>query len=764
MTNIKTLGALMGLMLLFGWNTLSAQFKVGSCAGSTHATLQSAFNDLTSSPVCGTATIDICAATYVDAPALLNGLTYCGTGGEVIIKKSTTVPGPLVLRITSTAYNRILELQGAKHVTFENIDFEVTYSSSRAMYWMLDLNNGSGDITFRNCTFTGFSLTGLGYVYSSGGIWAGIHVRDLDGDLTLENCEFQDGGCGVFVWDGMPGGPDQDVFVSNTEFHEQQFTGIYYLGECDSMSITNSTFHSHNPANKYQGLDIHNMPIGYLEVLDSEFEMYGKDHMIAIEDRSFYSRIEDNWIFGEESLKEFVGVLRWPALTECTIRRNSIYYFRGFLPEANDSSATGIHVQADYASTGGYPGTQWLEITDNTIGLDNHKNSRGITVKGINSGYAARLVVSRNEVQLNGRKALNNVFDRGISIEGEGVEIGNLEVVQNKVFSNYIVPSITAGIVVENIEQTGQMVLLNNSVSFNKAREYSTGIRLAHLTPSAAHTNFVGNNMISLPAIPLGGRGMGIDHVARTEIHHNSIHLWGSSVSATVNAIALDISGNDPFLTYDLGVRNNILSNSRGGRAIRINMASGVYSHDYNLLYNGATSFLGEYAGTIANSLTSWQSISGGGGNSVDGNPQFMGTSNLHINFSSPALGAASIYTYTGAAAMLNEDVDAETRGGLGGREIGADELFFLGKMGQSNFSPALEIFPNPSQGRITVRLPESEQVWNIQVLNLMGQTVRNHTSSAVNLKLDLSELPAGTYVVKASNGQTTYQQKLLLQ
>lgn len=64
-----------------------------------------------------------------------------------------------------------------------------------------------------------------------------------------------------------------------------------------------------------------------------------------------------------------------------------------------------------------------------------------------------------------------------------------------------------------------------------------------------------------------------------------------------------------------------------------------------------------------------------------------------------------------------------------------------------------LSVFPNPSQGLITVRLtgPQPGLYYQLRLRNIIGQEVRTialrpELTGAAGLPLDLSDLPAGLY------------------
>lgn len=65
-----------------------------------------------------------------------------------------------------------------------------------------------------------------------------------------------------------------------------------------------------------------------------------------------------------------------------------------------------------------------------------------------------------------------------------------------------------------------------------------------------------------------------------------------------------------------------------------------------------------------------------------------------------------------------------------------------------------LAVYPNPSSGMLT--LISSVAMQKIEVFNLLGQKMRQQSSTDNQLHLDVSSLPSGTYLVKVSNDEKT--------
>jgi Secretion system C-terminal sorting domain len=85
---------------------------------------------------------------------------------------------------------------------------------------------------------------------------------------------------------------------------------------------------------------------------------------------------------------------------------------------------------------------------------------------------------------------------------------------------------------------------------------------------------------------------------------------------------------------------------------------------------------------------------------------------------------------------------------------------------GTPTLTSALELFPNPAQGRVTLRLRDARtpllrvQVCDLRGAVLLDQPVRLQADEAA---LDISALPPGIYLVQASQGAARHVQRLLV-
>lgn len=83
-------------------------------------------------------------------------------------------------------------------------------------------------------------------------------------------------------------------------------------------------------------------------------------------------------------------------------------------------------------------------------------------------------------------------------------------------------------------------------------------------------------------------------------------------------------------------------------------------------------------------------------------------------------------------------------------------------------FEQGVSLFPNPTDGmlQITINLPEVVDGMQLRVTSLLGQTVLQRelgSLSRYNEQIDLSQLPAGTYLVELTNGSLQTNRKIVV-
>ncbi len=82
------------------------------------------------------------------------------------------------------------------------------------------------------------------------------------------------------------------------------------------------------------------------------------------------------------------------------------------------------------------------------------------------------------------------------------------------------------------------------------------------------------------------------------------------------------------------------------------------------------------------------------------------------------------------------------------------------------NLARYIELSPNPTQGIVTIIMPDQLKEAQVTVFDIAGKIVfdeNTRTDASQHIKLDMTDKQRGMYFVKISNGGTVFQSKLLL-
>lgn len=71
----------------------------------------------------------------------------------------------------------------------------------------------------------------------------------------------------------------------------------------------------------------------------------------------------------------------------------------------------------------------------------------------------------------------------------------------------------------------------------------------------------------------------------------------------------------------------------------------------------------------------------------------------------------------------------------------------------QENFSPVTAVFPNPTNGLLTIQLKEVNQPLTIQLLDLTGRVIISSSLNSMETSIDLSNYASGEYLLNVTSG-----------
>uniref|UniRef100_UPI00258A52D8 HYR domain-containing protein n=1 Tax=Algoriphagus sp. TaxID=1872435 RepID=UPI00258A52D8 len=229
----------------------------------------------------------------------------------------------------------------------------------------------------------------------------------------------------------------------------------------------------------------------------------------------------------------------------------------------------------------------------------------------------------------------------GISLQG----ISNLVVDENDILLTTTVANsrpITVGNITGSIQITSNKFIggAGNSANFQI------------LTATSLNKGLIANNFFS----SAGAVSVDLGNFTNINFYHNSIVNSGTGIGLQSAGGIAGIQG--------LRIINNLIKTGSGA-AIRIANTAPVESVDYNGYFTSG-SVLGILVNTGIENLSDWQLATGFDANTLNFDPQFISTTDLHA--SAPAFASTGI-----ALAEVTQDIDGESRDGVNPSR-GADE------------------------------------------------------------------------------------------
>ena len=139
----------------------------------------------------------------------------------------------------------------------------------------------------------------------------------------------------------------------------------------------------------------------------------------------------------------------------------------------------------------------------------------------------------------------------------------------------------------------------------------------------------------------------------------------------------------------------------------------------------------------------------------------------LYINWSamggsvtSAASNAASIQWNAGPSGTLMVS-ETDVNGCMASDSL-AVIILFVGV--DETHENAIAIFPNPASEMIQVRLPNGMESALIQLIDLKGSILKHQTSFVGTSSINVSDLPAGSYIMRLEVQEAVLHQTIIIQ
>lgn len=247
-------------LILFSLFLVSAKAQMsGSYTVSGHPSdnpdypsISAAIQALASAGMSGQVVLEIAAGTYEEFVTIPQ-ITGAANASRVILRGMGGDSQQVVLTSNAGyAANNTVTLNGADHISFENLTIATTSSNYCNLVY---LKNGVDDVVFDNVRFVGVDTMTATYsddkhlVYDSSGEWN-------DHDLHFTNCSFVNGYIALYLQGRNMNTPkDSGLIVENCSFTNQYAKSIYCTFQENVVIRGNVINNEKDLKNGYQGID-----------------------------------------------------------------------------------------------------------------------------------------------------------------------------------------------------------------------------------------------------------------------------------------------------------------------------------------------------------------------------------------------------------------------------------------------------------------------------------------------------------------------------
>ena len=217
--------------------------------------------------------------------------------------------------------------------------------------------------------------------------------------------------------------------------------------------------------------------------------------------------------------------------------------------------------------------------------------------------------------------------------------------------------------------------IIGNNIHGTGTSGFVYGIYWFNGGGTPAITGLVENNMVSVgyPGSTSSCYGLYMSNIGYMDVNHNTLLV---SAGGTASRAYYPASGGGN------NVKNNIFANYTGGYAIYLGNAFAVAQCDHNVLYSPAGN-IGYYNG-IQQTMADWQNASAFDANSIDNNPMFFSSQDLHVCNDTIGNQGTPIASITmdidgQMRSATTPDMGADEFSGLTGSFLGPDALVCAG-------------------------------------------------------------------------------------
>ena len=284
----------------------------------------------------------------------------------------------------------------------------------------------------------------------------------------------------------------------------------------------------------------------------------------------------------------------------------------------------------------------------------------------------------------------------------------------------------------------------NNVMTVSHPTKYATVVKLRPCTGTAEEPIIVRNNIVDFQGAA-SSWCYSLDNADSEYIYlvHNTGRCSGLGESGNL-MVQKEWS--------NLYVYNNLFVNETDGYVFRFNNESEGRYCDYNRIsFTGGN--VGIFAGTDCATLADWTAVSGFDVHTATCAPQFVGDGDFHLT-SPEGLTVANPLDYAAT------DIDGESRPNT--PCAGADEYNEIYAIGESNVFGNLMVYPNPTQGLVTIIVDEASG-FEYQVIDMLGRVILKGETPNQMATVDLNRLAKGVCFISVTTGSNHLTQKVIV-
>ena len=284
----------------------------------------------------------------------------------------------------------------------------------------------------------------------------------------------------------------------------------------------------------------------------------------------------------------------------------------------------------------------------------------------------------------------------------------------------------------------------NNVMTVNHPTKYATVVKLRPCTGTADEPIIIRNNIVDFQGAA-SSWCYSLDNADSEYIYlvHNTGRCSGSGESGNL-MVQKEWS--------NLYVYNNLFVNETDGYVFRFNNESEGRYCDYNRIsFTGGN--VGILVGTDCVTLADWTAVSGFDVHTATCAPQFAGDGDFHLT-SPEGLTVANPLAYAAT------DIDGESRPNT--PCAGADEYNEIYAIGESNVFGNLTVYPNPTQGLVTIIVDETSG-FEYQVIDMFGRVILKGETPNQMATVDLKGLAKGVCFISVTTGSNHLTQKVIV-